>query len=136
MTNYIIAYICTAAVFLVIDFLWLGLVAKDFYFGQLGHLMLDKINLPVAAGFYLLYALGIVVFAVSPALQTGQWTTALIYGAMSGFFAYATYNFTNMATLKDWPTLMSIVDLIWGVALTSASATLGFLLTNYIVGRF
>lgn len=136
MSQYLIAYLGTAVVFLLIDFLWLGFVAKDFYFGQLNHLMLDKINIPVALGFYLLYAVGIVVFAVSPALENGQWITSLMYGALFGFFAYATYDLTNMATLKDWPVLMSVVDVAWGAFITGTSATAGFFLTRYIIDKF
>lgn len=135
MTHYIIAYICTAVIFLTIDFVWLGFVAKDLYFNQLGHLMLDKVNFPIAAGFYLMYAIGIVIFAVAPALNNGQWTTALIYGALFGFFAYATYDFTNMATLKDWPVLISIIDIAWGTVLTGTSATLGFFLSRSIIDK-
>lgn len=135
MAPYIIAYISTAAIFLTIDFIWLGLVAKNFYHEQLGHLMLDEVNLPMAAGFYLIYAVGIVIFAISPALQSGKWITALTLGALFGFFAYATYDFTNMATLKDWPFLMSYVDIAWGTFITGVSATLGYLATQFLISK-
>ncbi len=80
-----------------------------------------------------MYAVGIVIFCVAPALQNGQWTTAALYGALFGFFAYSTYDFTNMATLKDWPVLISVVDIAWGTFITGAAATFGFLLTRIFV---
>lgn len=135
IASYIIAYVCTAIIFLAIDFVWLGFIAKDLYFNQLEHLMLDKVNLPIAAGFYLLYAVGIVIFAVGPALNGGAWTHALIYGALFGFFAYATYDFTNMATLKDWPVFISMIDIAWGTFITGVSATLGFWLSQFIIDK-
>ncbi len=135
MTHFLIAYLCTAIIFLIIDLLWLGVIAKNFYFDQLGHLMLDQINLPVALGFYTVYAIGIVIFAVHPALQNENWLHALMYGALFGFFAYATYNFTNMATLKDWPTLMSVADLAWGTVVTGTTATLGYVLSQFVISK-
>lgn len=135
ITAYFVAYFCTALVFLTIDFIWLGVIAKDLYFSQLGHLMKEKVNMPIAAGFYLLYAIGIVIFAVGPALQNNQWSYALIYGALFGFFAYATYDFTNMATLKGWPYTLSLIDIAWGTFITGTSATAGFWLTRLILDK-
>lgn len=132
MTVLIIAYLCTVGVFLAIDFIWLGFVAKNFYASQLEHLMADQVNFVTAGGFYLIYAIGIVIFAVAPALENNQWTHAALYGALFGFFAYATYDFTNQATLKDWPVIVTIVDVSWGTVLTGASATLGYFLTRMI----
>ncbi len=129
MTN-LIAYGATALVFFGLDFLWLGTVAKSFYRGQLGPLMADQVNIPVAAGFYALYVVGLVIFAVAPALAAGSWKTALMYGALFGFFAYATYDLTNLATLRDWPAALSVVDLIWGTVLSGTAATLGYLITR------
>ena len=128
--NFLSAYIATAVVFFILDFIWLGFVAKNFYRSQLGDLMAEQVNMAVAAGFYAAYAAGIVIFAVSPALKSGEWRDALIYGALFGFFAYGTYDLTNIATLRDWPVAMSIVDMIWGTALTATSATLGFFITR------
>ena len=133
MTTYLIAYATTLLIFLAIDAVWLGAIARDFYFSQLGHLMLDEIKYGIALAFYCVYVIGIVIFAINPALQNGQWTHALIYGALFGFFAYGTYDLTNMSTLKAWPTLMSIVDIAWGAALTGTSATLGFFATRAIL---
>ena len=130
MPTFLIAYISTLIVFLVIDAIWLGIVAKDFYFSQLGDLMLEKPKLGIALAFYCVYMIGVVVFAVSPALDSGQWTHALMYGALLGFVAYGTYDITNMATLKNWPVTMSIVDMAWGTVLTGSSATIGFFITK------
>lgn len=133
MSSLLIPYFLTLVIFLVIDALWLGVIAKNFYMGQLGHLMLDEPKLGIAFAFYCVYVVGIVIFAVHPALQNGQWTHALIYGALFGFFCYATYDLTNMATLKDWPTKMSLVDMIWGPVLTGGSAVLGFFASRAIM---
>lgn len=124
------AYLSTIIIFLAIDFVWLKYVALGFYRDQIGHLMLDKPNLGIAAGFYLMYAVAVVVLAVMPALREDSWSTALIYGALLGMAAYGTYDITNLATLKDWPTLVSIVDWIWGTVLTGTVALLAFFVTR------
>lgn len=130
--QYVAAYLATAAAFLVIDLLWIGLLANSFYRNKIGALMLEQINWTAALLFYVLFVAGIVVFAVAPALQGGSWRTALVFGALFGFFAYATYDMTNLATLKGWPVAMVIVDMAWGTFLTGVSATAGFLITRYI----
>ncbi len=132
--DYLIAYIATAVVFFAIDFVWLAKVAKSFYWSRLGGLLRDKPNLAAASGFYAVYLIGIVIFAVVPALQAQSWTTALVYGALFGFFAYATYDMTNLATLKGWSVSVAVVDIAWGTALTGASATFGYLLTQLVLG--
>ena len=131
MTKYLIAYGATMLVFFAIDFVWLGVVAKDFYRERLGALMLEQVNLPVAAVFYLIYIVGIVVFAISPALQGGSWKTALMLGGLFGFIAYGTYDVTNLATLRGWPVSVVIVDMAWGTVLTGVSAALGYAITRY-----
>lgn len=125
--HYVFAYIATAVVFFAIDFVWLSKVSKAFYADRIGHLLLDKPLLGAAAAFYAVYVIGIVIFAVAPALKDGSGLTALMYGALFGFFAYATYDMTNYATLKDWSLTVSIVDTLWGTFLTGISAYLGFL---------
>ncbi|MEM1307807.1 MAG: DUF2177 family protein, partial [Pseudomonadota bacterium] len=79
------------------------------------------------------YCIGIVIFAVAPALTSGQWTTAALYGALFGFFCYATYDMTNLATLRDWPLRMSLVDIAWGTVLTGFAATSGFFATRALI---
>lgn len=132
--QYLAAYLATAAIFLFADFLWLGYIAKTFYFSRLGELLLDKPNLSVAAVFYAVYVIGVVIFAVGPALKSGSWQTALIYGALFGFFCYGTYDMTNLATLKGWPVTVAVVDVIWGTVLTGISALLGYLVTRQLFG--
>jgi uncharacterized membrane protein len=132
MTKYLIAYVGTLFAFLAIDMVWLGLIAKDYYRAGIGHLMLESPNLGAAAAFYLLYVVGIVIFAVTPAMTAGTWTKAALFGALFGFFAYATYDMTNLATLKGWPLSISIVDMLWGTCLTATSATLGYLATTAV----
>mgnify|MGYP000456923249 FL=1 len=126
----LIAYLSTVVVFFAIDFVWLNFVAQKFYNAQMGDLLKDSFNLPVAAGFYLVYIVGIVIFAINPALKSGAWTTALLYGALFGFFCYATYDLTNLSTMKGFPPLVAVVDIAWGAFITGVSATLGFYLTQ------
>jgi uncharacterized membrane protein len=132
MTKYLIAYLATAIVFFAIDLVWLSRIATDFYQERLGSLLLDKPNMAAAAGFYLIYVIGIVVFAVQPGLKSGSVLTALTYGGLFGFFAYATYDMTNYATLKNWPFSVVAVDVAWGTVLTALSAALGTWLTILI----
>ncbi len=121
-----ITYIAMLAVFLVVDLTWLGLIAKDFYRSSIGHLMGDGFNIPAAIVFYLIYIAGIMMFAVNPAVESGDWTRAAFLGAAFGFFCYATYDLTNMATLKDWPLGITIADIAWGTVLTGIVATAGY----------
>ena len=131
--TYIIAYIATAVVFFGLDFIWLSRVAIGFYKSKIGPLMLEKPNFAAAGIFYLFYVAGIVYFAVAPALNGGEWSTAMISGGILGFIAYGTYDMTNLSTLKNWSLSMSIVDIIWGTVLTSIAATAGFAITRLFV---
>lgn len=124
------AYFITLVAFLVMDALWLGLIARQFYAAQLGALMRDNINFVAAGGFYLAYVVGIVFFAVAPALAEDSWKVAALRGALFGLLAYGTYDMTNLATLKNWPLTMSLVDMAWGTLLTASSATIGYLATR------
>ena len=126
MKTYAIAFIFTAVVFLALDFVWLGFIAKDFYRTQLGPLMLEKPLLGVAIFFYLLYTIGIVSFAVAPALATDSWMRAMAAGALLGLVAYSTYDLTNLATLRGWSMKLSLVDVAWGTVVTSIAATAGY----------
>ena len=115
------------------DFLWLGIIASDFIMGQLEPLLLENIKYGVAAGFYALYCAGIVIFAVNPALKVDKLSAAIIKGALFGFFAYATYDLTNYATLKNWPAALVPVDIIWGAVITGSSAAAGYLAARRFV---
>jgi len=124
------AYAVTLIVFLGLDALWLGVVAKNFYASQLDALMRENVNFVAAGAFYLAYVGGIVYFALTPALADGSWQKAAINGALLGLLAYGTYDVTNIATLKDWPLTMSLVDVAWGSILTGTSAAMGFWATR------
>jgi len=113
----ILLYLITLAVFFVIDMIWLGVVAKGFYRRHLGSLMSPKVNWISAMLFYLLFIVGLLVFVIRPALMAGVPLNALFYGALLGLISYATYDLTNLATLKDWPLIVTVIDLIWGTVL-------------------
>lgn len=130
--QYIYLYSLTVPVFFLIDMLWLGLVANKFYQSQLGHL-LGPVNWTAAIVFYLMYIVGILIFAIVPALDAQSLSKALLLGALFGFFTYATYDFTNLATLKDWPLMVVIVDVLWGTVLSGSVATVGYLLGKAFV---
>jgi len=121
-------YAIVLAVFLLIDGLWLMVIAKNLYAEHLGYLMAEKPRLLAALLFYLLYVLGLLAFAVNPALAAGSFTKALLSGALFGLIAYATYDLTNLATVKDWPVLITVIDLIWGSFVSGATATVGYFL--------
>jgi uncharacterized membrane protein len=120
--TYLVAYAAAAVVMLALDTIWLTLTANTLYRPLIGDLMIDGFRLAPAIAFYALYVCGNVVFAVRPALVAGRWTTALVLGALFGFFAYGTYDLTNQATLKIWSTTITLADMAWGSALTSLSA--------------
>jgi uncharacterized membrane protein len=128
--TYVVAYIATAVVFLGLDAIWLSRVALGMYRQELGGLLLGKPNLPIAAGFYLLYVAGIVILAIAPALGEGGWIKALLMGAVLGLVAYGTYDITNLSTLKGWSVKLAVIDIAWGTALTAVSATIGYLVVK------
>ena len=113
----LILYLITFAVFFAIDMVWLGLVAKGFYRRHLGPLLSPKVNWTAAILFYLLFIFGLLVFIVRPAVLAGAPARAFLLGALLGLIAYATYDLTNLATLKDWPLLVTVIDLVWGIVL-------------------
>lgn len=123
--QYIYIYLLTVPIFFAIDMVWLGLIAQKFYQTQLAS-FLGPVNWTAAIVFYLLYIIGIVVFAIVPGIQAASMQKALMLGALFGFMAYATYDLTNLATLRDWPMIVVVVDIIWGTVLTGAVATGGY----------
>jgi uncharacterized membrane protein len=116
-------YGITLPIFFAIDMVWLGLVAKPFYSKNIGFLMRADVNWLAAILFYLLFIAGLVLFVIWPAVEKGSWTRALGYGALFGLITYATYDLTNQATMKDWPVIVTVVDLIWGTVLAAAVST-------------
>lgn len=124
---YSISYVTTALLFLGLDMVWLGAMAERLYKPLLGRMLEDRFHPGPAALFYAIYTVGIVAFAVIPALRSGSWHAAAGRGALLGLVAYATYDLTNQATLRDWPTLITMADMAWGTVATGIAATLGFL---------
>lgn len=132
---YAIAYAATAVVFFGLDFVWLSTISTNFYRSRIGILLLDQPNFGVAGLFYLVYVAGIVHLAVTPAVNGASWATALFNGALLGLVAYGTYDITNLATLKNWSVAVSIVDMIWGIALTATAATCGYFFTAWMLAK-
>ena len=134
MTKYIVAYFATMIVFFAIDFVWLSRVATTFYRDQIGSILLDDFRIGWAAGFYLLYGIGVVVFAVRPGLEGNSIGAAFMYGALLGALCYGTYDFTNLATLKAYTVPVAFVDFFWGTVLTGTSAAVGTWITMKFMG--
>ncbi len=125
-------YFIALPVFFIIDMVWLVLVAKKFYNKHLGFLMKTDINWYAAIIFYLLFIGGLVAFVISPAVEKHSLIHALFYGALFGLITYATYDLTNLATLKDWPLLVTIVDLVWGMVLSASVSAITYLIFSGI----
>jgi len=125
-------YAIALPVFLAMDMVWLGLVARNFYRNQIGFLMKSDINWKAAIVFYLLFIVGLVLFVIAPAIEKNSWTHALLFGALFGLVTYATYDLTNLATLKDWPLLVTIVDLAWGAVLAASVSTVTYFIARKI----
>jgi uncharacterized membrane protein len=113
-------------VFFAIDLLWLGVVASDFYAAQVGGLMKDDVNWWAAILFYLIFIGGMVYFVIAPAYEKRSARHALSVGAAYGFITYATFDLTALALLKDWPLLLTVVDLAWGTVLSASVSTITF----------
>jgi len=128
---YLKLYLLTIPVFFAIDLLWLGVVAKNFYQNNLAHLLSPAVNWPAAFLFYFMYIAGIILFAVKPGLDAGSLAKAAIWGALFGFFTYATYDLTNLATLREWPIKVVVVDIVWGTILCTLVAS-----GSYLIGRW
>jgi uncharacterized membrane protein len=135
IVKYITAYLTTGLSFAVIDSVWLRTMYTRLYQPEIGAVLMKGLRLGPAAAFYLLYILGMIIFAVGPALKSGGWQTALTQGALLGFFCYATYDLTNYATLKVWSLKVTILDMMWGSFLTGSAALAGFWLTGLISAK-
>lgn len=125
-------YMITLVVFFAIDIIWLRLVAKKLYKKELGFIMSPKPNWIAAMVFYLIFIVGLVFFVVNPALEQSSWSYALLVGMFFGFITYATYDLTNLATLKDWPLKITIIDLIWGTSLGGIVSLVSYLAVSLI----
>lgn len=132
MNRYAALYLATLIVMVPIDFLFLGLVAKSFFQSQVGE-MLGEIRLAPAILFYLIYPLGVVIFVSgSPG---ANWQTTLMFGALFGFFCYATFELTSLSLLKHWTWPVVLVDVAWGSLVTAVSSTAGLLVANWLAPR-
>ncbi len=125
-------YLITLVVFFAIDMIWLGLVAKTFYQSQIGYLMKATPNWSAAILFYLLFIAGLVVFVINPSLAKQSWTQAIMLGALFGLISYATYDLTNLATIKNWPVLVTVVDLVWGTVLSASVSYVSYIVIRYL----
>ena len=123
-------YAIALPVFFAIDMVWLGFVAKNFYRDQIGFLMNSQINWGAAVAFYLLFVVGLVLFVITPAIEKNSWMHALVFGALFGLITYATYDLSNLATLKDWPVLVTIVDIAWGATLAASVSTVTYFIAR------
>ncbi|MDH7475853.1 MAG: DUF2177 family protein [Microgenomates group bacterium] len=128
MKNFLIAFL----VFLAIDMIWLGFIGKSLYQKYLGYLMTDKINWIAALTFYILFIIGLLIFVINPALLQKSLNKAIFYGALYGLITYATYDLTNLATIKNWPLTITIIDLFWGTFLSTAVSLITFLISKKI----
>ena len=123
-------YLVAFVVFIVIDLIWLSLIAKNLYSKELGHLMSQNVNWIAAIIFYLLFIVGLVFFVIQPAIAKGSWSYALLVGMLFGLITYATYDLTNLATLKDWPISITVIDLAWGSSLGGLVSMITFFLVR------
>lgn len=117
-------YLITLPIFFLIDMLWLGVFAKNFYAKHLGFLMTKNIIWVAAIIFYLIFIAGLILFVITPALEKSSLLHALIFGALFGLVTYATYDLTNLATIKDWPLIVTIIDLVWGMIVSAAVSSI------------
>lgn len=134
-TKHLVAWAATFIVMIVIDLLWLGVIAKSLYANAMGDLMSPQPRLGVAAIFYLMYPIGLVIFAVLPGVDAGSVMRAGVMGALFGLFAYATYDLTNLAVVRNWPVALSFIDIAWGTLVSGVSAAAGAYAVRWFVAR-
>jgi len=129
----IVQFFVAFAVFLVIDLVWLGFVAKKIYNRYLGYLLAENVNWVAAIVFYILFVMGMMYFVIIPAIDASSWTIALVSGAVYGFITYATYDLTNLSTVKGWPLQITIIDLIWGTSLSTLVSVISYFIIATIL---
>lgn len=132
ITKLLISYLLTTVVFFAIDMAWLGFIAKNLYRKYLGSFLNDTVNWTAAIIFYLLFIAGIFYFAILPAAEKNSVAKAILSGALFGFIAYATYDLTNLATLKNWPLPIVFIDIAWGAVLTGLVSTAGYFIVKWV----
>jgi len=132
MSRILLTYAVSVPVFFIVDMIWLGVIAKGFYRNALEPLLTPNINWIAAVIFYLLFLVGVLIFALLPGMERRSLVYTIKMAALFGFIAYATYDLTNLATLRDWPLMLSIVDMIWGSFLSTSTATITYLIMSRI----
>lgn len=128
--KYISVYVIAAVIFLALDALWLGFVARGFYQAHIGPLLLERPRFGVAAVFYAIYVVGLLYFALIPGLEAGSLSTTLLKAALFGFFCYLTYDASNLATLKGYAESIAVADVIWGAVISAVTAGATFLIVR------
>jgi uncharacterized membrane protein len=136
MSAYALTYVIVTPVFVLLDGAWLSFMGAALYKPALGDMLADKVRIVPAVVFYLLYPVGIEIFAIMPALRAGSVVHAAVFGALFGLFAYATYDLTNAATLRQWTTLITLADIAWGAIATSLSATVAAVAYRALAARY
>lgn len=132
ISKIIVSYLLTTVVFFAVDMVWLGVIAKNLYRNYLGNFLSDSVNWTAAIIFYLLFIVGISIFAIYPSANKDSVMSAMTLGALFGFFTYATYDLTNLATLKGWPIQIVFIDIIWGACLTAIVSVAGYYIVKLI----
>lgn len=132
MKSILISYLLTFIVFLIIDMAWLGFIAKNLYQKYLGSFLSETVNWTAAVIFYLIYIVGISIFTIYPAVNKDSAINALLMGALFGIFTYATYDLTNLATLKGWPIQIVLIDIVWGAVLSATVSLAGFYIVKWV----
>jgi uncharacterized membrane protein len=132
--KYLSLFGITTLVFFVIDMIWIGGIARNFYREKLAFVFTGEVNWTAAIIFYLIYITGILYFIIIPGFAHNDWKLVLFNGAILGFLCYATYDLTNMATIKQWPLIVVVVDIIWGSILTASVSVISFLIATRFLG--
>lgn len=128
ISKYLLIFFVSLVIFLVVDGIWLGFIAKNMYSQKIGHLLSDKPNLFAAGVFYLIFIIGLTAIVTIPSLRSNSFASALLLGGLFGLVSYSTYDLTNLATLKNWPLDVTIIDMIWGTFVSSLVSSITFLI--------
>jgi len=131
---YLVGYLVALMTFVAADMVWLGTMAPRLYRPTLGDIVISGVNLPPAILFYIVYPVGLLIFVINPALKNGSISTAVLYGALFGFFTYATYDLTNYATLRNWTMQLTLVDAAWGTILGAMTSAMAFWFAGKLIG--
>ena len=132
MKNFVLIYLATALGFFLLDMVWLGFLAKNFYREKLGFIFTGEVDWKAAGLFYVIYFAGLVYFGILPAIKDGSWSTALLNSLLYGVFCYATYELTNKSIIAQWPWSVVVADIIWGAIVTSFGGLIGFWASKFL----